>query len=105
VLGVNLLSSAWNSGVVDFGVTGTLRGKAAFCGSTSGKVTIQPQAPAGTYNFNLPTTAGTSGQALVSGDGSSTAMSWADVQPLDGDLTAIAALSGTGIARRTGSNV
>ncbi len=45
-------------------------------GSSSGTITIQPQAAAGTYNFNLPTTAGTSGQLLTSGGGSSTAMTW-----------------------------
>src|SRR5690242_11790020 len=45
-------------------------------GATSGVVTVQPQAAAGTYNFNLPTTAGTAGQVLTSQGGSSTAMTW-----------------------------
>lgn len=45
-------------------------------GSTSGAITIQPQAAAGTYNFNLPTTAGTSGQLLTSGAGGSSPMLW-----------------------------
>jgi hypothetical protein len=45
-------------------------------GSSSGTVTIKAQAAAGTYNFNLPTSAGTSGQALLSGGGGSTAMTF-----------------------------
>lgn len=45
-------------------------------GSTSGVITTQPQAVAGTYNWNWPTTAGTSGQVLKSGGGGATAMSW-----------------------------
>jgi hypothetical protein len=45
-------------------------------GSSSGEVTIAAQAVAGTYNFNLPTTAGTSGQVLTSQGGGSTAMTW-----------------------------
>jgi hypothetical protein len=48
----------------------------ALQGPTSGVITIQPQAAAGTYNFNLPTTAGTTGQCLVSQGGGSTAMTW-----------------------------
>lgn len=38
-------------------------------GTVSGIVTITGQAAAGTYNFNLPTSAGTSGQPLLSGGG------------------------------------
>jgi len=45
-------------------------------GSTSGTVTIQPQATAGTYNFNLPTDAGNSGDVLISGGGGANAMTW-----------------------------
>ncbi len=45
-------------------------------GSSSGVITAQAQAAAGTYNWNWPTTAGTSGQALLSGGGSSTAMTF-----------------------------
>lgn len=58
------------------GVAGTTLGSLAFAGNTSGTVTIQPQAAAGTYNFNLPTSAGTSGQPLLSGGGGATAMSF-----------------------------
>ena len=38
-------------------------------GSTSGSIAIKPQAIAGTYNFNMPITSGTSGQVLTSGAG------------------------------------
>lgn len=47
------------------GATGTI----ALAGSTSGSVTIRPAAAAGTYNFNLPTSSGSSGQPLLSGGG------------------------------------
>lgn len=49
------------------GTTGTL----GFAGTSSGVVTVQPQSAAGTYNFNLPTSAGTSGLPLVSAGGGS----------------------------------
>lgn len=58
------------------GIAGTTLGKLLLAGNTSGTVTIQPQAAAGTFNFNLPITSGTTGQALVSGGGSSSAMTW-----------------------------
>lgn len=45
-------------------------------GSSSGTVTIAPQTAAGTYNFNLPTTAGTSGYFLTSAGGGSSPMTW-----------------------------
>ena len=53
----------------DLNLPGTL----GFSGTTSGVVTIQPQAIAGTFNFNLPITAGTSGYVLTSGGGGSDA--------------------------------
>ena len=58
------------------GVAGTTLGKISFTGNTSGTVTIQPQATAGTYNFNLPTSAGSVGQPLLSGGGGATAMTF-----------------------------
>jgi hypothetical protein len=59
------------------GVAGTTLGSLAFAGNTSGTITISPQAAAGTYNFNLPTTAGTSGQVLTSAGGGGSPMTWA----------------------------
>lgn len=55
--------------------TGTF-GSIVLNGSASGAITIQPQAAAGTYNFNLPTGAGTSGQPLLSGGGAAAAMTF-----------------------------
>lgn len=54
------------------GTTGTL----GLSGTTSGVVTIQPQSAAGTYNFNLPTAAGTAGQPLLSGGGAAAAQTY-----------------------------
>lgn len=45
-------------------------------GSSSGTISIKPQAAAGTFNFNLPITAGSTGQMLLSGGGGATAMTW-----------------------------
>jgi hypothetical protein len=45
-------------------------------GATDGAITIQGQANAGTFNFNLPTTAGSSGQVLTSAGGGASAMTW-----------------------------
>lgn len=63
-----------------FGTAGAQTGRINFAGVTSGVITVQPQAAAGTYNWNLPITAGAVGDILLSGGGSSTAMGWlADV--------------------------
>jgi hypothetical protein len=48
-------------------------------GGTSGTITIQPQSAAGTYNFNLPISVGSSNSVLASGGGGSTAMTWIPV--------------------------
>jgi hypothetical protein len=58
------------------GVAGTSTGTIGFSGATSGVVTVQPQAAAGTYNFNLPTGAGTAGQPLLSGGGGAAAQTY-----------------------------
>src|SRR4030095_601867 len=44
-------------------------GSFTISGSTSGAITFGRQAAAGTYNFNMPTSPGTSGQPLISGGG------------------------------------
>jgi hypothetical protein len=61
-------------------------------GATSGTVSILPQAAAGTYNFNLPTTAGTSTYVLTSAGGGSSPMTWTNptslgANTLTGDVT------------------
>lgn len=62
------------------GAVGTNSGIIQLKGITSGVVTIQPQNAAGTYNFNLPTTAGSAGQILTSGGGLSNPMTWSNAQ-------------------------
>lgn len=57
------------------GLAGT-QGSLSIAGTTSGTVTVAVQAAAGTYNFNLPTAAGTSGDPLLSGGGGATAMTF-----------------------------
>ncbi len=65
-----------SNGSLTLGQASSVIGKLLLAGNTSGTVTISPQATAGTFNFNLPTTAGTSGQVLTSGGGGSSPMTW-----------------------------
>jgi len=51
------------------GANGGTGGTMTINGSTSGSVVIGVQAAAGSYNFNLPTGAGSAGQPLLSGGG------------------------------------
>jgi hypothetical protein len=64
------------SGQLTLGASGATSGSLKLSGVTSGAITIQPQAAAGTYNWNLPTTAGSLGQVLASGGGVSAPMTW-----------------------------
>jgi hypothetical protein len=66
------------SGTASIGAVGGTTGTINLLGSTSGTVSVLVQAAAGTYNFNLPTTAGSSGHVLTSGGGGATAMTWTD---------------------------
>lgn len=72
------------NGITQMGTPGATLGQLLISGNTSGTITIKPQAAAGTYNFNLPTTAGTSGYVLTSGGGGATAMTWTDPSTLGG---------------------
>ncbi len=65
-----------SNGVMTLGQSGSVIGGLGLAGSTSGTVSINPQATAGTYNFNLPITAGISGQVLTSGGGAGAPMTW-----------------------------
>ena len=68
-----LLSPTGNLGIgnanpqalLDVGTAGTRAGIIKVNGSTSGTITIQPAAAAGTWTLTLPTTAGTNGQVLT----------------------------------------
>lgn len=64
-------------GVVQSGLVSNSDGSFVLAGSTSGLITIKGTAlTTGTYNFVMPTTAGTAGQVLTSQGGGSTAMTW-----------------------------
>lgn len=67
----------WISPTLQIGSTAGATGILAMAGITSGIVSIKTQDVAGTYNFNLPTTAGSSGQCLGSGGGGGAPMTWA----------------------------
>ena len=64
---------------VTLGAAGSSLGTLNLTGNTSGTISIKGQAAAGTYNFNLPTTAGTSGYALLSAGGGASPMTWGQV--------------------------
>ncbi|MEZ4180028.1 MAG: hypothetical protein R3B41_00710 [Candidatus Doudnabacteria bacterium] len=92
------------SALLTLGTAGTTAGTLSLAGSTSGTITVQTQAAAGTYNFNLPTTAGTSGYVLTSGGGGATAMSWTDPSTFGVKWSSLAAPSGN-LTLAHGSNV
>lgn len=60
-------------------------------GTSSGTISILPQAAAGTFNFNLPITAGTSGYLLTSGGGVGSPMTWTNPASIGG----VTSVSGT----------
>lgn len=99
----------FSSGTLTIGSAGSTLGVAALAGSTSGTISIEPQAAAGTYNFNLPTSAGTSGQFLTSGGGSSSPMTWTGLASGDlfvgngSSIPAAVALSGDCTLANTGA--
>lgn len=82
------------SALLTLGTAGTTAGTLSMAGSTSGTITIQPQAAAGTYNFNLPTTAGTSGYVLTSAGGGASPMTWTDPSGLGVRWNALVAPTG-----------
>ena len=75
------------------GASGTL-GTLGLAGNTSGVISIKPQAAAGTYNFNLPITAGSAGQVLTSQGGGASVMTW--TTPGTGTVTSFSFTNGGG---------
>jgi len=69
--------------LLSLGLSGTTRGIFSLAGNTSGKVTVQPAAAAGTWSFTLPTSGGLSNQVLTT-DGSGVT-SWENI-PLASNL-------------------
>lgn len=100
-VGIGLTSPSYTLHSKDTLAAGTAGGTTGILnllGTTSGVVSTTVQAAAGTYNFNLPTTAGSTGQVLTSAGGGSSAMTWSSglVTSLTGDVTGTA--SGASIA-------
>lgn len=82
----------YSAGAFTIGSTGTQAGSLLLSGSSTGTITVKGSGTTiGTYNFNLPTTSGTSGQILASGGGSAAAMSWDSVS---GTTTTLATVTG-----------
>ena len=76
----NTQTANFTGGAITAGTNGTTAGTIALANSTAGggSVTIQnPSTTSGNaYNFNLPATAGSTGQVLTSAGGGSSAMTW-----------------------------
>lgn len=81
------VSGTTGSGNVVFSASPTMTGTVtlgtgaalAMNGSGSGTVSLKTQSGAGTWEFDLPTTAGSAGQVLTSQAGGGTAMTWTTV--------------------------
>lgn len=75
------LGAFYTNGVstLTIGATGSGSGSINLVGTTSGTINIGAFSTAGTWNFNMPTSAGSSGQPLLSGGGGASAMTWGTV--------------------------
>lgn len=62
--------------LLTLGTAGTTSGSFSSAGSSSGVITFNPQAAAGTFNWNWPITSGSSGNLLASGGGGASPMTW-----------------------------
>jgi len=65
-----------STSTMTLGIAGTSTGTLNLTGSASGTVSVKAQNSAGTFNFNLPITAGTSTFLLTSAGGGSSPMTW-----------------------------
>lgn len=73
--------ASYSGTTVTFPGTVTATNGVVIPGATSGSATIGVQTNAGTVQFNIPTTNGTAGQALLSGGGSTNPMIWGTLPP------------------------
>jgi len=76
-----------SSGALTLGVAGAAAGRVLFSGSTSGAVTVQSAAAAGTWTMTLPTTAGTNGYVLSTNGSGVT--SWIAASAGGGTVTSV----------------
>lgn len=70
-------------------------------GTSSGTVSITARPTAGTWNFNLPITAGTAGQVLTSQGGVANAMTWSNAAT--GTVTSVGITSGNAFLSASGT--
>ncbi len=78
LLAINASGVVSTTNIPTIGINGSVQGILNLATSTASGASIAVQNGGATtgYNFNLPTTAGTSGQVLTSGGGGSAAMTW-----------------------------
>ena len=91
VLHRNTLAAAWFDNKISIGANAGNNGQILLNGSTSGTVTVQPAAAAGTWNLTLPAATGTSGQVLQT-DGTGVT-SWVSVAPSNSAITSTSSAS------------
>lgn len=87
------------------GIAGATLGTIGLSGNTSGLVTIRPAAAAGTYNFVLPTTAGTAGYPLLSAGGGTSPQTYAILGLPAGGTNAALVASNGGLVYSTASEL
>ena len=105
----------WVSPALTIGVNATATGQLVLAngGAIGTSVTIQNNSTTTAYNFNLPISAGTSGQPMISGGGGSSAMQFGTLGIVGGGTNCAAAsgtcldnitgFSGAGFINRTGA--
>lgn len=91
IIAANTGQVSFNGSALTLGVSGSSAGSLIVSGGSSGAVTIKTVASAGTWNFNLPVTAGTINQPLISQGGGTSAMAWGS---LSGNTSTFVTLSG-----------
>lgn len=93
-LSIDTLAAASEITTAGFQAANAIVNTLAFNGSTSGQVTIQPAAIAGTWTLTLPTNDGDSGQALVTNGAGIT--SWETVLTANQTITLSGDVTGSG---------
>ena len=87
VLHRSTLAAAWFDNKISIGANSGTAGQLLLNGSSSGTVTVQPAAAAGTWNLTLPSNTGTNGQVLQTNGSGVT--SWANVTAGNSAITSV----------------